>query len=350
MGNNQPTPLRGPSSGDHYFLRDHLGSQVRELDAAGNIVSTSVYEPYGQLFIQGQNGSTGRQQNFGYTGQELDEFGGLQNYGARFYDPGAGRFISADSVVPNPLNIQSWNRFMYVEGDPIGHNDPTGHAGEDVLQTQTSNTSPNRTENELYEDTRQMDATEKANYWNTPPQPKIGPGRDPSYLEEATLYSKVGDIEHFSKTGETEYITNGDIIENLPMLMPQVKGATVVMGTVQKVAGAAKPLIFRNIPNRGKMLVSLIETSQGEVRFGAEAVVEGATLTLKKISAYPVDWMKNKTPYKGLEKEVFKYRRELVERAKASGFDTLKLLYERAADSTSAKPGKIVELTIPLRK
>ncbi|MBI4211381.1 MAG: RHS repeat-associated core domain-containing protein [Deltaproteobacteria bacterium] len=128
LGNNQPIPLRGPAAGDHYFLQDHLGSQARELDAAGTVVSVSTYEPYGQLFIQGQNGSVGRQQNHGYTGQELDEHGGLMYYGARFYDPGAGRFMSADSIIPDPKKSHGWNPFMYVSGDPMKFNDPSGHA------------------------------------------------------------------------------------------------------------------------------------------------------------------------------------------------------------------------------
>ncbi|MBI4212167.1 MAG: RHS repeat-associated core domain-containing protein, partial [Deltaproteobacteria bacterium] len=127
LGNNQQVPLRGPAAGDHYFINDHLGSQVRELDASGNVVSTSVYEPYGQLFIQGQSGSSGRQQNYGYTGQELDEFGGIMYYGARFFDPAAGRFMSADKMLADAKNAMAWNPTMYVLGNPIGLNDPTGN-------------------------------------------------------------------------------------------------------------------------------------------------------------------------------------------------------------------------------
>ena len=37
------------------------------------------------------------------------------------------RFASADTIVPNPANPQSYNRYSYVENNPINFNDPSGH-------------------------------------------------------------------------------------------------------------------------------------------------------------------------------------------------------------------------------
>ncbi len=48
-------------------------------------------------------------------------------YGARFYDPYLGRFISADSIVPDPGNPQSLNRYAYTLNNPLRYQDPTGH-------------------------------------------------------------------------------------------------------------------------------------------------------------------------------------------------------------------------------
>lgn len=42
-----------------------------------------------------------------------------------------GRFASADTVVPNPNNPQSFNRYSYVNNSPINFNDPTGHLCND---------------------------------------------------------------------------------------------------------------------------------------------------------------------------------------------------------------------------
>jgi RHS repeat-associated protein len=61
-----------------------------------------------------------------FTGQRLDGTG-LYYYGARYYDPTIGRFISADTIVPNPANPQSLNRYSYCLNNPLKYIDPTGH-------------------------------------------------------------------------------------------------------------------------------------------------------------------------------------------------------------------------------
>jgi len=41
--------------------------------------------------------------------------------------PEVGRFISPDSIVPEPSNPQSFNRYSYVLNSPMNYTDPTGH-------------------------------------------------------------------------------------------------------------------------------------------------------------------------------------------------------------------------------
>ncbi|MGH9897061.1 MAG: RHS repeat-associated core domain-containing protein, partial [bacterium] len=48
----------------------------------------------------------------------------------RYYDPEIGRFISADTIVPDPNNPQSLNRYSYVNNNPISNIDPSGHSGQ----------------------------------------------------------------------------------------------------------------------------------------------------------------------------------------------------------------------------
>jgi RHS repeat-associated protein len=61
-----------------------------------------------------------------FTGQRLDSSSGLYYYNARYYDPHLGRFIQPDTLVPDPLNPQAWNRFSYCYNNPTSYVDPNG--------------------------------------------------------------------------------------------------------------------------------------------------------------------------------------------------------------------------------
>ena len=41
--------------------------------------------------------------------------------------PYINRFLSADTIVPNPTNPQHLNRYSYVTNNPLRYTDPTGH-------------------------------------------------------------------------------------------------------------------------------------------------------------------------------------------------------------------------------
>jgi RHS repeat-associated protein len=61
--------------------------------------------------------------------------GGLYFYNARYYDPALGRFVSADTLVPNPGNPAALNRYLYALGNPIRFSDPSGHFTADEICT-----------------------------------------------------------------------------------------------------------------------------------------------------------------------------------------------------------------------
>ena len=105
-----------------YPLDDHLFSTAGTMDSDGNKVSTVKYFPFGETrFQEGEPGFDKR-----FTGQRLDRTG-LYYYGARYYDAGLGRFISPDTIVPDPANPQSLNRYSYCLNNPLKYVDPTGH-------------------------------------------------------------------------------------------------------------------------------------------------------------------------------------------------------------------------------
>jgi RHS repeat-associated protein len=49
----------------------------------------------------------------------------LMFYNARWYDPSLGRFAQADSIVP--AGVQGYDRYAYVNNNPVNLTDPSGH-------------------------------------------------------------------------------------------------------------------------------------------------------------------------------------------------------------------------------
>ncbi len=106
-----------------YFHGNHLGSTHVVTDGAGAKVEEIHYYPYGATYSD--TGAVGVTRK--YTGQEFDPESGLYYYGARYYDPVLGRFISADGIGVRLGNPQSFNRYSYVLNNPLRYTDPTGH-------------------------------------------------------------------------------------------------------------------------------------------------------------------------------------------------------------------------------
>jgi RHS repeat-associated protein len=50
----------------------------------------------------------------------------LVHMNGRVYDPEIGRFLSADPHVQDATNLQSWNRYTYVNNNPLSFTDPSG--------------------------------------------------------------------------------------------------------------------------------------------------------------------------------------------------------------------------------
>jgi RHS repeat-associated protein len=114
------------TAGTFYYHGDHLGSAAAMTDANGaivNVVETTNYAPYGS--IREHTGQT--ISNYKFTDQELDPETGLYYYGARYYDPTMGRFISPDSIVQNSHDPQTLNRYSYCRNNPLIYLDPNGH-------------------------------------------------------------------------------------------------------------------------------------------------------------------------------------------------------------------------------
>ena len=103
-----------------YLHTDALGSVVATTQGA-TVTGSRLYRAYG---AKRSGGDFPFARN--YTGQEMDDTG-LLYYGARYYDPTIGRFVSPDTLIPDPTQPLDYNRYLYGRGNPLKYNDPTGH-------------------------------------------------------------------------------------------------------------------------------------------------------------------------------------------------------------------------------
>ena len=106
-----------------FFHSDHLGSPSVVTSGSGGEVWSADYEIFGETLNEvGSN-------KVNYNSKEQDDTG-LLYYGARYYNSETGRFITADTVKGNSLDILSQNRYSYVKNNPLKYTDPTGNKFE----------------------------------------------------------------------------------------------------------------------------------------------------------------------------------------------------------------------------
>jgi RHS repeat-associated protein len=109
-----------------YVYTDPQGTPLAETDANGNITATFEYTPYGTYAPTGTSNPGPDPKGPGYTGHVNDPETNLVYMQARYYDPATGHFLSVDPIKPAPGNTFNFNRYAYVNNNPILGTDPTG--------------------------------------------------------------------------------------------------------------------------------------------------------------------------------------------------------------------------------
>lgn len=107
-----------------YFYTDPQGTVLATADSQGNILSRSEYRPWGDLSM----GVPGN--GPGYDGHVHDSDVGLVYMQARYYDPDVGRFLNTDPMSVDDGDIFSFNRFSYVNNNPMLNFDSSGMSCE----------------------------------------------------------------------------------------------------------------------------------------------------------------------------------------------------------------------------
>jgi RHS repeat-associated protein len=109
----------GPGSQLFWLLADAEGTVRDVIDTWGNSVNHVRYDAFG--VITGADHLSALP-GFTYAGREWDGVSGLYYERARWYDPGIGRFVSAD-----PLGLAAGtNVYVYAGNQPVTRTDPSG--------------------------------------------------------------------------------------------------------------------------------------------------------------------------------------------------------------------------------
>lgn len=107
-----------------FHVADRQGTTIAVLDSAATVLSQRRTSPFG-LALSG----TGPRDRFAGARQEDDI--GLLQFGARWYDPGIGRFVTPDwYILENPQRAvaipQGFNLYSYALNNPIAFTDKSG--------------------------------------------------------------------------------------------------------------------------------------------------------------------------------------------------------------------------------
>jgi RHS repeat-associated protein len=106
------------------YHSDQRGSTTILTDEQGIVTDRYAYGIYGE--VEHFEGST--IQPFQYNGRDgvMTDANGLYYMRARYYHPELKRFLNRDTVRGDITDGQTFNRYAYVNGDPVKYVDPLG--------------------------------------------------------------------------------------------------------------------------------------------------------------------------------------------------------------------------------
>src|SRR6266446_3680315 len=112
------------SNSTTYFVhQDHLGSTRLRTTLSQSVYDSFDYLPFGEL-LSGAGDYVHK-----FTGDERDDETGLDHTWFRQYSSSLGRWMHPDPAglaAVDPSNPQSWNRYAYVDDDPLNLTDSSG--------------------------------------------------------------------------------------------------------------------------------------------------------------------------------------------------------------------------------
>lgn len=119
----------------YYYVLNQQGDVIRIVGYLGATLCEYQYDAWGNVIdITGTYKNTiGKINPIRYRGYYYDTETGFYYLQSRYYDPGTGRFINADSFASTGQDFLGYNMFAYCNNNPIICIDRNGKAPETVL-------------------------------------------------------------------------------------------------------------------------------------------------------------------------------------------------------------------------
>ena len=138
-GGNDANARIGATTGTTALHYDGLGStrllSTINVDAGGAplvgneaITDQYQYTAFGESDLASTTGTT--QNNYRFTGEQLDPNLGFYYLRARYMNPSQGRFVGTDRFMGNTSDPVSLHKFLYGNANPMMYTDPSGNAAD----------------------------------------------------------------------------------------------------------------------------------------------------------------------------------------------------------------------------
>jgi RHS repeat-associated protein len=108
-----------------YYHGDQIGSSRLLTNGTGYPIWQGTFLPFGEEYNAQMTTN-----HYKFTDKERDSESGLDYFGRRYYASLFGRWTGSDPInfsTKHILRPQRWNKYTYVENDPLGSIDPDGN-------------------------------------------------------------------------------------------------------------------------------------------------------------------------------------------------------------------------------
>lgn len=106
----------------YYYVRDLQGSVLAVVEESGKVVNRYLYAPFGRSLLAQEEVPN----PFRFLGRFTDPVSGLVHFPARWMDPVVGSWAAPDLHPGELLQPESWNRYAFLNNDPVNNVDPIG--------------------------------------------------------------------------------------------------------------------------------------------------------------------------------------------------------------------------------